>query len=687
MHKILKNKNYLSLSITLFIFILVLFFIYINIFLVSNKKIQNIYYYLNDTLVTQNNILVVEIDEDTLSGKKDNNWNVIKNGLGRFPFDRSYYSTVIDNLNNAWAWVIALDIIFWEESNKESDDKLSNSIKNAWNIVLCMWNDGNWNMLRPYYKFADYTLLNWYCRTNVDKINNITYSIYPFINISWNYYEHFTTSILRSYYSYFYNDKSYLIKSFQEDSLFLKIWDKIEYLKSWKNDNSILISYKNSSNYNSISFLDIYNNSFNPDLVKDKIIVIWATAKWIKDIFYTPLWIEYWVYTHVNFLNTIISKSWIKYLDLNKEYLIIICLIFISVYFNLSKNSYIIIFSNLWLFLILFLLILYFIKSNILLNYPIEIILSFILSITFSNIVKYIIENINKNKLNKALSEYVSKDIAEEIMFNSWKVKLDWERRKLAIYFSDIEGFTSISEKFKPEDLVFFLREYLSWMSHIIMDEKWFIDKYEWDAIMALWWTFTDYNKDWYNACKTALLQQKLLIEMNNKWSSQGFNTIKARIWLHIWEAIVWNIWADGRKMEFTALWDNVNLASRLEWVNKQYGTYICVSEDVYNENKDDFVFRYLDKIKVKWKDNSVSIYELVCLKEDLTEEINSNIKNFEKWIELYNSMNFKEAKEIFDKLISLWDNPSKTFFYRCEYFLNNPINPDWDGIYTMKEK
>lgn len=687
MHKILKNKNYLSLSITLFIFILVLFFIYTNIFLVSNKKIQNIYYYLNDTLVTQNNILVVEIDEDTLSGKKDNNWNVIKNWLWRFPFDRSYYSTVIDNLNNAWAWVIALDIIFWEESNKESDDKLSNSIKEAWNIVLCMWNDGNWQMLRPYYKFSDYTLLNGYCRTNVDKINNITYSIYPFVNISWNYYEHFTTSILRAYYSYFYNDKSYLTKSFQEDSLSLKIWDKIEYLKSWKNDNSILISYKNSSNYNSISFLDIYNNSFDPKLVKDKIIVIWATAKWIKDIFYTPLWIEYWVYTHVNFLNTIISKTWIKYLDLNKEYLIIICLIFISVYFNLSKNSYIIIFSNLWLFLILFLLILYFIKSNILLNYPIEIILSFILSITFSNIIKYIIESINKNKLNKALSEYVSKDIAEEIMFNSWKVKLDWERRKLAIYFSDIEWFTSISEKFNPEELVFFLREYLSGMSHIIMDEKWFIDKYEWDAIMALWWTFTDYNKDWHNACKTALLQQKLLNELNKKWSSQGFSTIKVRVWLHIWEAIVWNIWADGRKMEFTALWDNVNLASRLEWVNKQYGTYICVSEEVYKENKGDFVFRYLDKIKVKWKDNSVSIFELVCFKDDLTEDIKSNIKNFKKWIELYNSMNFKEAKEVFDKLISLWDRPSETFSSRCEYFLNNPIKSDWDGVYIMTEK
>ncbi len=176
------------------------------------------------------------------------------------------------------------------------------------------------------------------------------------------------------------------------------------------------------------------------------------------------------------------------------------------------------------------------------------------------------------------------------------------KKKKLAIYFSDIEWFTTISEKFEPEDLVWFLREYLSEMSDIIMDENWFINKYEWDAIMALWWSFIEYDKWAYYSCLSAIKQQALLKTLNNDWKERWFAEIKVRIWIHTWEAIVWNIGSTWRKMEYTALWDSVNLASRLEWVNKFYWTYICVSEDIYIETAEYFEFRYLDIIKVKWK-------------------------------------------------------------------------------------
>jgi len=299
------------------------------------------------------------------------------------------------------------------------------------------------------------------------------------------------------------------------------------------------------------------------------------------------------------------------------------------------------------------------------------------------------IENKHKNKLNKALWEYVSKDIAAEILSWSWKINLDGEQKKTAIFFSDIEWFTSISEKFSPEDLVKFLREYLSSMSNIILDERGFINKYEWDAIMALWWVFwPQWWKDTHDACESALKQQETLKQLNIKWEREWFSEIKARIWIHVWNSIIWNIWSEGRKMEFTALWDNVNLASRLEWVNKFYGTYICVSEDVVNETKDDYSYRYLDKIRVKWKEKPVVIYELLARKWCLSEEKKSTVLKFTQGIKLYLSQDFDAALKIFNSCMQeSGDKPSETYYERSKIFLDELPSSDWDWVWNHDEK
>ena len=267
-------------------------------------------------------------------------------------------------------------------------------------------------------------------------------------------------------------------------------------------------------------------------------------------------------------------------------------------------------------------------------------------------------------------------------------MKLDWDTRKLAIFFSDIEGFTSISEKFSPHELVSFLRNYLSYMSNIILDNNWFINKYEWDAIMALWWAFSDNEKDSYYACLSALKQQETLKELNLNWQKVWLPKIKVRIWLHTWQAIVWNIWAVWRKIEYTALWDSVNLASRLEWVNKFYWTFICVSEDIFEENKDFFEFRYLDKIRVKWKDNAIKIYELLSEKWNLTLKKEKIKTEFEKAILVYNSRDFISAKDLFENIYKKYnDSPSKTYFERCEYFMNNKPKSNDELIWNYETK
>ena len=138
--------------------------------------------------------------------------------------------------------------------------------------------------------------------------------------------------------------------------------------------------------------------------------------------------------------------------------------------------------------------------------------------------------------------------------------------------------------------------------------------------------------------------------------------------------------------MEFTALWDSVNLASRLEGVNKAYNTNICCSEDIYLEAREKYFFRYLDKIRVKWKNKWVKIYELMWRIWEMEDYQLDIISNFNNWILAYIKRDFQKAKEIFEKL-SVVDNPSKIYLQRCEDYISNPPSEDWDWIYVMKTK
>lgn len=657
-----------------------------------DKKVQNFYYTIYNSQKGKSiskDIIVVEIDDKTL----EEGWS-----LWRFPFDRKDYIPIIENLNSKWASIIAFDIIFTEET--ESDELLWSAIKDAWNVIV-------WSYISSDNKFKesifnDSILTTGFLKPKLDPLNHVVYSLFPYYDIDWIRHNHFSIAILKAYFSYIYG-KDYIWETSTDDSTNFNIFHnkKIPYSNKWKKD--ILINYVDEIEYKKlnhiVSFIDIYDKEKFEELsnyvdFKDKIVLIWASASWIKDIFYTPNGIEPWVYVHVNMINTVLTKSFIKYFDKKLEFLLLFLLIILSAFFNLSRSWYVLIASNIAIASI-FLVILpgvivfstYYTWILIIPNYFIEFLVALILSLAISNIVKYLIENKHKARLNKALSEYVSKDIAKEILSWEWKVDLDWENKKTAIFFSDIEWFTSISEKFEPEELVAFLREYLWEMSDIIMDEKWFINKYEWDAIMALWWVFWENMNDSYKMCLAALKQQEKLRELNKGWKEKWFTEIKARIWMHFWNAIIWNIWSEWRKIEFTALWDSVNLASRLEGVNKFYWTYMCVSENVYNIEKWNFEFRYLDRIRVKWKDKPVNIYELLWYKWKITK-LQSEIRDkFDIAVDLYINREFEKAKEAFTELIEMWDNASKLYLDMCELYIKSPPSSTWDWVSTMTSK
>ena len=682
MISLIKNKNILTIIIS-FIIIVILFvcgpFLWI-----LNKTLQNKYYSIKNDIVglkANTHIIVVDIDERSFSE------------IWKFPFSRWVYAQVLNNIEKYNVWVVALDILFLDPS--WNDEAFIAALANDTRVVLWSAFDSGRNILRPFDEIPVWSYKTWYLHPNVEKSNKTVYSFSPQIVASDNEtYEHFSIQILRSFYEYLYAG-SIDIPELGEysDSQYIFSPDT-HYPLASSHSNEILINFIPGESFTRISFADLYDETklsvINRKIgLKDTILLIGPAAEWLKDEFFTPNGTEYGVNIHANILNTLLSKQYMMYFDKRLEWVLIFFLIVLSVSANLSSSNRVIFASNIAIVLVFWFVfpLSILLGTNLILNHPSEIIFSLLLAFTASNIVKYLIEDKNKRKLNRALSEYVGSSIADEILLEHGKVNLDGEKKELVMFFSDIEGFTTMSEKLDPEELVTFLREYLGEMTKIIMEEHGHVDKYEWDAIMALWGAFHTLEvSDYHTACSSALRQQKALSEINTNWKTKFQKDVAVRMWIHEGEAIVGNIGAVGQKMEFTALWDNVNLASRLEGVNKFYGTYICVSEAIYKETKDVFSYRYLDIIQVKGKDVPVKIYELRGYISEMTDSDHRLIESFEAALETYRSRDFTQAKKLFWALAKT-DAPSKVYEERCQSYIDTPPEEDWNGVWRMTEK
>lgn len=645
-------------------------------------------------------IVIVKIDDRTLETL-------------HYPLDRSDYIPFLKNLTKVWPAVIGFDILFidkWKSISKDSE--LASAFKKAGNIIIgADLNEQTKNGVQiiqpPYITFQNSVKEFWFFPPNIDKETGKVLSMYPFNKFfyKWkeNYYESFAFAIMREYFNYsqkLMNSKFKKI-TFEDQN---KNTDNWIYNFFWNSisltNNKLFLNFIDSSSFSSVSFIDIYNWNFNPELLKDKIVIIGYTAEGVKDEFLLPgISITKWVYIHANIIHNILKNNFIVFFDKNIELIITFLFILFIVYLNIFYLQKINLTWIAWgaIIVFVFIIILYWLifkisyntyKIFLLPNFPTEFTSVLFLSFFASSILKYVNEDKNKTRLFNALSDYVSSDIANEILNGTWNINLDGEKKRITIFFSDIAWFTTISEKLSPEALVWFLKIYLWNMSDIIKANKWTIDKYEWDAIMAWWWVFGKIEKYWIiDACNSCLIQQMELKRLNEIWKKEWKNELSVRMGLNTWDAIVGNIWSKWKKMEYTALWDSVNLASRLEWVNKFYGTYICVSEDVYNEAKEKFTFRYLDKIRVKWKSIWINIYELISYIWEEWDFKRDIIQNFGTAMKFYFDKKFNEAFIIFSRLSEIWDNPSMTYKKRCEKYLVNPPTEDWDGIWVLDEK
>jgi len=280
--------------------------------------------------------------------------------------------------------------------------------------------------------------------------------------------------------------------------------------------------------------------------------------------------------------------------------------------------------------------------------------------------------------------------VVEEIVTDPTRLQLGGIKRHMTAIFTDVRGFTGIAEHLTPEHLVDLLNHYLSTMSDVILEQKGTIDKYEGDAIIAFFGAPLELPDHAIRACTAAVVMKRLEADVNKYVIENGISPspLLTRIGINSGEMVVGNM-GTQKKMNYTIISNAVNLAARLEGVNKQYGTWILTTENTIRETAGWFLTRRLDRIRVVGIKEPVQIYEILETMEHSTETLRHKVNLFHNALDLFEERNWKSAEQGFYHILEQFpdDGPSGLYLNRCRQYIANKPSPDWDGVFNILEK
>ena len=289
-----------------------------------------------------------------------------------------------------------------------------------------------------------------------------------------------------------------------------------------------------------------------------------------------------------------------------------------------------------------------------------------------------------------SFGRYVPAELVRQLIATGREARLGGERTRLAILFTDIVGFTALCETITAEELMLQLSTYLERLTRIVEQEQGTVDKYIGDAIMAFWGAPREVENPALLACRAALSCSKAVGDLNRHWRAEEKPAMPTCFGIHFGETIVGNV-GSSQRMNYSIFGDNVNLASRLEGINRIYGTKIIVSQSVYEAVGRRMICRPLDIVAVKGKKKSIAIHELLAAKDDGAEALVSFCARFTKGIDEYRGHNWERALAVFERLQeeSPNDRPVKLYIKRCRNIIDGSVTvpPDWDGSVMMNEK
>ncbi len=666
-------------------------------------------------------VVIVDIDEKSLQN------------LGQWPWPRDILSKILYNLTKAEVAVIGLDIVFAEEDRtsphkilkkleiqKENipnfDLEFAQAIANTPTIlgyqfeftdekfinknapsIQTIFIEKNKKMGKNYLITAQGTILN------IPILQDNSYSSGFFNNIPDD------TGIIRSIPLIIsYEDEIYPSLSLEALRIGLGV-SKIyinydengianlqvgDFIIPTDRHGRLLINFRGKEKtFKYISAFDIYNDSFDKEDITNKIVLIGTSAAALMDLRATPFESVFpGVEIHANAIDNIIAQdflykaSWIEGLNI-----IIIFILSIFTFFMIKKMP-------IWLtpFFILGLIFavcysIYYLLFNV--GIVLNILFPLFTIVTngiISLLIGYFYEIKRKEEIKNKFASKVSKNVMEELIKDLDNNKLQAQNKEVSIFFSDIRGFTNISEKIdKPDLLVKYLNQYMTPMSEIIIKNNGTIDKYIGDSIMAYWNAPFDIDNHADKAVISALEQLEELKKLNIILKNLNQPKIDIGIGITTGIVTVGEIGSIGRS-DYTIIGDNVNLGSRIESLCKFYGCNLIISENTKEQLKEKYIFRYLDFIKVKGKDIPIKIWEVISLENNKTKELFKELEKYNQAIILYKNSNFKEAMIIFEELKNSKSPLSKEIYEiyinRCNEFILNPIL-DFDYIYEHNSK
>ena len=659
-------------------------------------------------------VVIIDIDEKSLKT------------LGQWPWSRDVLSKILYNLNDAKVAIIGFDIVFAEEDRtsphkifKKLDIQKENLPNFDLEFAQAIANTPT--ILGYQFEFADKEFI----LKSAPAIQTI------FIEKNKNIEENFLIKakgtilnipILQdsSYSSGFFNnipDDSGIIRSVPliisyDDEIYpslaleaLRIGLGIKRVTINYDENGVrnlqlgdfivptdrygrlLINFRGKEkSFKYISALDIYNNSFNKEEIENKIALVGTSAAALMDLRATPFESVFpGVEVHANAIDNIISQDFIYRASwMDGANIVIIFILTFFTFFIIKKIPIWLtpIFTISFLFISLYYIYYLMFNTGIILNilFPI---FSIILSGIISLIIGYFYEIKKKEEIKNKFASKVSKDVMEELLKNIDDNSLKAQNKEVTIFFSDIRGFTNISEKInKPELLIKYLNQYMTPMSEVITKNKGTIDKYIGDAIMAYWNAPFDIENHADKAVTSAIEQLNELKELNKNLEITNQPLIAIGIGITTGIATVGEIGSIGRS-DYTIIGDSVNLGSRIESLCKFYDVSLIISEDTKEKLTKDYTFRYLDYVKVKGKEKPIKLWEVLV---DSNDEIKEELKIYHEAIALFTNKKIKEAFILFQELNKNYKSKNiyDIYIQRCENFIKNNY---FDNIFTHKDK
>jgi len=635
------------------------------------------------------NIVIVAVDEKSI------------NKLGRWPWDRKKIAELFSKLKPAS--IVGLDIVFSEPSNEADDNLLADVIMENGNIIGGIFfrseatetaNESLLDLLSDYAIFRVKLLDKSigikefeYIEPNIPEITE-SLAASAFFTI-----EPDLDGLYRNY-PFFYLHKGLIFPSLGMQMLRFYLNTDIEAtfdkngLKKfvlgnlkYENANTLRLNFYDKVNY--ISAVDILNGAVKSKDLENKIIIVGVTETGIFDLRPTPMdSVTPGVSLHATFVSNFIDDNLIYEKPIFNRLSILLCSLLVFLISFIRKILYRVV-SYITIFSIIYSTSIYvFIHNHLWLN-DFYFIFTFVSTALSMELILFILTDIRAIGIKKAFSSYVSPDVVEIMTENPDKLKLGGETREITIIFTDIRGFTTLSEGLKSEDVVYMLNQLNSPLTHAILKHKGLLDKYIGDAIMAIFNAPVNISNHADMACKASLEMIDIVRKVNEKFKAEGLPSVDIGIGINTGMATVGNIGSDVR-FDYTAIGDPVNLASRLEGLNKIYKTHIIISEFVVEKLQDNYCFRLLDKVIVKGKEKPVTIYQLLE-----NNPLNCELSNlFNYAITLYFSKQFEDALRKFDHIYNKFnDQTSAVFIERCKEYMTNPPEENWKGAYTAKTK